>query len=150
MNPDALRKARLWLALVFLVGAAIGAVFGYSFGYRSYAATLASQQQPMSEAERRAKRLVDMTKEVDLTPEQTAKMDDIIKNAHASIKSICDKSEASIKSIRDKSGADVDVVREQARNEMRALLTDAQKPKFEAMVQRMEAERKKMQQQMGK
>ena len=150
MNPHALRKARLWLALVFLVGAAIGAVFGYSFGYRSYAATLTLQQQPMSEAERRAKRLADMTKEVDLTPEQTAKMDDIIKNAHASIKSIRDKSEASIRSIRDKSGADVDVVREQARNEMRALLTDAQKPKFEAMVQRMEAERKKMQQQMGK
>jgi len=42
----------------------------------------------------------------------------------------------------------VDVVREQARNEMRALLTDAQKPKFDAMVQRMDAERKKMQQQM--
>jgi hypothetical protein len=140
MNPDALRKARLWLALVFLVGAAIGAVFGYSFGYRSYATTLTSQQQPMSEAERRAKCLADMTKEVDhLTPEQTAKMDDIIKNANARIKSI-----------REKSEADVDVVRKQARNEMRALLTDAQKPKFEAMVQRMAAERKKMQQQMGK
>ncbi len=139
MNPDPLRKARLWLALVFLVGAATGAVFGYSFGYRSYAATLTSQQQPMSDEERRAKHLADMTKEVGLTPEQTGKMDDIIKNAHASIKSI-----------RDKSEADVDVVREQARNEMRALLTDAQKPKFEAMVQRMDAERKKMQQQMGK
>lgn len=139
MNPDALRKARLWLALVFLVGAAIGAVFGYSFGYRSYAATLTSQQQPMSEAERRAKCLADMTKEVDLTPEQTAKMNDIIKNATPSIKRI-----------REKSDADVGVVREEARNEMRALLTDAQKPKFEAMVQRMDAERKKMQQQMGK
>ena len=140
MNPDALRKARLWLALVFLVGAAIGAVFGYSFGYRSYAATLTSQQQPMSEAERRAKCLADMTKEVDhLTPEQTAKMDDIIKNANARLKSI-----------REKSEADVDLVRKQARNEMRALLTDAQKPKFEAMVQRRAAERKKMQQQMGK
>src|SRR5215470_17861554 len=42
MNPDSLRKARLWLALVFLVGAANGAVFGYCFGLRSYAA-----QQPM-------------------------------------------------------------------------------------------------------
>jgi Spy/CpxP family protein refolding chaperone len=139
MNPDALRKARLWLALVFLVGAVIGAVYGYSFGYRSYAATLTSQQQPMSEAERRAKCLADVTKEVDLTPEQTAKMDDIIKNANSSIKSI-----------REKSDPDVEVVREQARNEMRALLTDAQKPKFEAMVQRMDAERKKRQQQMGK
>jgi hypothetical protein len=140
MNPDALWKARLWLALVVLVGAAIGVVFGYSFGYRSYAATLKSQQPPMSEAERRAKCLADVTREVDhLTPEQTAKMDDIIKNANASIKSI-----------REKSKADVDVVREQAWNEMRAMLTDGQKPKFEAMVQRMDGERKKLQQQMGK
>jgi hypothetical protein len=44
----------------------------------------------------------------------------------------------------------VGVVREKARSEMRAILTDEQKPKFEAMVQRKEAERKKAQQQMGK
>lgn len=127
MNPDSLRKARLWLLLVFLVGAAVGAVFGYSFGYRSYAATITSQQR-MSEAERRAKRVADMTKEVGLTPDQSAKMDEIIKDAQA----------------------DVSVVREKARSEMRAILTDEQKPKFEARVQRMDAERKKAQQQIGK
>ena len=123
MNPDSLRKARLWLALVFLVGAANGAVFGYSFGLRSYAA-----QQPMSEAERRAKRVADMTKELGLTPDQSAKMDEIIKDAQV----------------------DVGVVREKARSEMRAILTDEQKPKFEAMVQRIDAVRKKAQQQIGK
>ena len=127
MNPDSLRKAKLWLALVFLVGAAIGAVFGHSFGYRSYAATITSQQ-PMSEAERRAKRVADMTKEVGLTPDQSARMDEIIKDAQV----------------------DVGAVREKARSEMRAILTDEQKPKFEAMVQRIDAERKKAQQQMGK
>jgi len=127
MNPDSLRKAKLWLALVFLVGAAIGAVFGYSFGYRSYAATITSRQ-PMSEAERRAKHVADMTKELGLTPDQSAKMDEIIKDAQV----------------------DVGVVREKARSEMRAILTDEQKPKFEAMVQRRDAERKKAQQRMGK
>ena len=90
---------------------------------RSYAA-----QQPMSEAERRAKRVADMTKELGLTPDQSAKMDEIIKDAQV----------------------DVGVVREKARSEMRAILTDEQKPKFEAMVQRRDAERKKAQQRMGK
>ena len=116
MNPDSLRKAKLWLALVFLVGAAIGAVFGYSLGLRSYAA-----QQPRSEAERRAKRVSDITKEVGLTPDQSAKLNEIIKDAQV----------------------DVGVVREKARSEIRAILTDEQKPKFEAMVQRIAAVRKK-------
>jgi Spy/CpxP family protein refolding chaperone len=134
MNPDSLRKARLWLALVFLVGGAIGAVFGYSVGHRSYAATVTAPT-PMSEPERRAKRVADMTKELGLNTDQSSKMDDIIRGAHQEMKSI-----------RDKSEKDVDVVRENARNQMRSLLTEEQKPKFEAMmVQRMDEERKKQQ-----
>lgn len=132
MNPDSLRKARLWLALVFLVGGAIGAVFGYSFGHRSNAATVTAPT-PMSEPERRAKRVADMTKELGLNADQGSKMDDIIRGAHQEMKSI-----------RDKCEKDVDVVRENARNQMRSLLTEEQKPKFEAMVQR-DAERKKQQ-----
>ncbi len=138
MNRDALRKARMWLAVVFLVGAAIGAVFGYSFGHRSYAATL-TNPAPMSEPERRAKRVADMTKEIGLTPEQSAKMDEIIRGAHQDMKEI-----------REKAEQDVDRAREKARDEMRALLTDEQKPKFESMVQRMDEERKKAQQQFQK
>ena len=137
MNPDALRKARLWLALVFVVGAAVGGVFGYSFGHRSYAATV-NAQKPMSEPERRAKRVADMTKELGLSAEQSAKMYEIIRGAHEQMKEI-----------RDKAEGDVDVTREKARNEMRAFLTPEQKPKFEELVQKMDAERKK-QQGMGK
>jgi Spy/CpxP family protein refolding chaperone len=135
MNPDSLRKARLWLAVVFLVGAAIGGVFGYSFGHRSYAATVTTSK-PLSEPERRAKRVAEMSKEIGLTTEQTAKVDDIIRGAHQEIKGI-----------RESAEKNVDVVREKARNEMRGMLTDEQKPKFEAMVQRMDEERKKQQQQ---
>jgi Spy/CpxP family protein refolding chaperone len=133
MNPESLRKARLWLAIVFLVGAAIGAVFGYSFGHHTVLAK--TSPQPMSEPERRAKRVAEMTKEVGLTPDQSQKFDDIIRVAHGQMKTI-----------RDKAESDADVVREQARNEMRSLLTPEQKAKFEVLAQRMDEERKKAQQ----
>lgn len=135
MNPDSLRKARLWLAVVFLVGAAMGGVFGYSFGHRSYAATMTTAR-PMTEPERRAKRVAEMTKELGLNAEQSAKADEIIRGAHQEMKGI-----------RDQAEKDVDVAREKARNEMRVSLTEEQKPKFEAMVKRMDEERKKQQQQ---
>jgi len=132
MIQDAQRKARLWLALVFLVGAAIGVVFGYSFGHHTVLAK--TTPPPMSEQERRAKRVQEMTTELGLTPDQSTKMDDIIRRAHGDMKSI-----------RDKAENDVDGVREKARNEMRQFLTADQKPKFEEMVQRLDAERKKQQ-----
>ena len=67
--------------------------------------------------------------------EQSQKADAIIREAHSEMKGI-----------RDKAESDVDVVREKARNEMRAMLTPEQKARFEAMVQRMDEERKKAQQ----
>jgi len=134
MNQDALRKARLWLAVVFLVGAAIGGVFGYSFGHRSYAA-IVTTPHPTTEPERRAKRLADMTKEIGFTPDQAAKVDGIIRTAHENMKDL-----------REKCEKDVDLTREKARDQIRALLTDEQKPKFESMVRRMDQERKAQQQ----
>jgi Spy/CpxP family protein refolding chaperone len=134
MNQDSQRKARLWLALVFLVGAAIGIVFGYSFGHHTVLAK--TPGPPISESERRARKVQEMTKDLDLTPEQSAKADDIIRRTHEEMKTI-----------RDKAESDVDVVREHARDQMRQFLTPEQKPKFEEMVQRMDAERKKQQQQ---
>jgi Spy/CpxP family protein refolding chaperone len=138
MNQDSLRRARLWLAVVFLVGAAIGALFGYSFAHHTVMAK--TNVPPMTEPERRAKRVADISKEVGLTPEQSQKVDEIIRQAHSNMKAI-----------RQKAEADVDAVRETARNEMRGMLTPEQKAKFEAMIQRMDAERKKAQsQQSGK
>ena len=132
MNSETRQKARLWLALVFILGAAIGGVFGYSFAHRSYAAT----QGPttLSEPERRAKRMAEMTREVGLTPEQSTQIDQIIRQAHGEIKAI-----------HEKTDADVDVVRQKTREQMRSLLTPEQKPKFEAWIQRMDLEKKKQQ-----
>ena len=88
----------------------------------------------LSEPERRAKRVAEMTKEVGLTPDQATSIDRIIHQAHDEMKAI-----------HEKSDADVDAVRQKAREQMRQLLTVEQKPKFEAMVEKMDAERKKQQ-----
>jgi len=131
MNVESRQKAALWLAGVFVLGAATGGVFGYSFSrHRALAAAPVTAQ--LTEPERRAKRLAEMTKEMSLTPEQATGFDAIIHGAHDQMKSI-----------RDKSEGDVDAVRQKARDQMRLLLTAEQKPKFEELVRRLDAERKK-------
>jgi len=130
MNAESRRKARLWLGLVFVLGAALGSVLGYAFARRTFAASY--PPRTMSEPERRAKRLSEMTKEIGLTADQAQQIDAIIKTAHEDMGRVHEKAEA-----------DVDAMREKARNQIRGLLTEEQKPKFEAMVQRFDQERKK-------
>ena len=130
MNGESRRKAWEWLALLFVLGAAIGGVFGYSFAHRSVAANNLGQAT-MNEAERRAKRLAEMTKEIGLTPGQAQKVDAVISGAHAEMKTIHDKAEA-----------DVDRVRQNARGQIREFLSDEQKQKYEEFVRRIDQERK--------
>jgi hypothetical protein len=137
MNPDIRKKAAIWLALVFVLGTATGGVFGYSMARRSYAAT---RTVAPSDAERRAKKLAEMTEAIGLTAEQAQKADGIIKEA-----------QAEIREIHNKSDAEVDVVRMKIRGQMRQFLTAEQKPKFEQFVQRIDEERKKQKEaQQGK
>ena len=130
---ESLKKARLWLAVVFVLGMAIGGVFGYSFAHRTLAAPLATAPQ-LSEPERRGRRVAEMTKELALTQEQATDIDAVIHQTHDQMKAI-----------HDKSDADMEALRQNARNQMRQLLTPEQKPKFEALVQKMDAEKKKQQ-----
>ena len=132
MNPESRKKAGVWLAVVFLLGAAIGVVFGYGFAQHKTLAAGPPVSVPPPEAERRAKRVAEMTKEIGLTPEQAQKLDSIIHQTHDNMKTI-----------HDKADADVDAARQNARAQIREMLTPEQKPKFEAMVQRMDAERKR-------
>jgi Spy/CpxP family protein refolding chaperone len=136
MNPDIRKKAAIWLALVFVIGTATGGVFGYSLARRSYAATKTVMP---SEAERRAKKLAEMTQTIGLTPEQAQKADGIIKEA-----------QTEIRAIHDKSDSEVDVVRMKTRAEMRAFLTPEQLPKFEQFIQRMDEEKKKQKEAQGR
>jgi hypothetical protein len=136
MNPEIRKKAAIWLALVFVIGTATGGVFGYSLARRSYAATKTVMP---SEAERRAKKLAEMTQTIGLTPEQAQKAEGIIKEA-----------QTEIRGIHEKSDSDVDVVRMKTRGEMRAFLTADQLPKFEQYIQRMDEERKKQKEAQGR
>jgi len=130
MNVETRKKAGLWLAFVFVLGAAVGGVFGYSFAHHAHAATMNVPPQ-LSEPERRAKRVGDMTRELGLTAEQAARVDTIIHATH------------DMKSVREKCESDVEGLRLRAREQIRLLLTEEQKPKFEQMVQRMDAARKR-------
>jgi hypothetical protein len=130
MMPETRQKAALWLALVFIVGLATGGVFGYSFAHRSYAAVRVEHQ--MSDAERRAQKVAEMTAAVGLTPEQAQKADAIIADT-----------QSQIKSMRDKTSADVDAVRKAGREHMRSFLTADQAPKFDEFVRKIDEERKK-------
>jgi Spy/CpxP family protein refolding chaperone len=136
MNPDIRKKAAIWLALVFIIGTATGGVFGYSLARRSYAAT---KPVILSEPERRAKKLAEMTQTIGLTSEQAQKADGIIKEA-----------QTEIRAIHDKSDSEVDVVRMKTRGEMRAFLTPEQLPKFEQYIQRLDEERKKQKEAQAK
>jgi hypothetical protein len=137
MNPEIRKKAAIWLALVFILGLATGGVFGYSWARGSYASTKAVMP---SEAERRAKKLAEMTKEIGLTADQAQKADGAIKEA-----------QTEMRAIREKSETDLDAVRMKTRAEMRTYLTAEQLPKFEEYVRRMDEERKKQKEaQLGK
>jgi len=133
MNGETRRKAWEWLALVFVLGAAIGGVFGYSFGHRIFAANNLIMLTS-SEHDRRAQRVAEMAREIGLTPEQSQKVDAVIAAAHAEMKTI-----------HDKADADVDGVRQRARAQIREFLTAEQKEKYQEFVRRLDEQRKKQQ-----
>jgi len=131
MNGETRKKAWEWLALLFVLGAAIGGVFGYSVAHRGLRARNPNIQA-LNEPERRAQRVAEITKEVGLTPEQTQKVDAIIAAAHDEMKTIHDKAET-----------DVNGVRQKARAQIREFLTAEQKLKYQEFVRRLDEERKR-------
>lgn len=135
MNAEVRKKAAVWLALVFVLGAAIGGVFGYNLAHRSFAAT---KSRTESDTERRAKKVAEMTQEIRLTADQAQKVDGLIGEA-----------QREVRGIRDQSDAQVDAVRMKTRAAIREFLTAEQKPKFEDYVQRLDAERKKQKEAQG-
>jgi uncharacterized iron-regulated membrane protein len=134
MSPDTRQKAGLWLAVVFALGLAIGVVFGYNFAHKSFAAGTGRPPANLSEPERRAARVADLTREVQLTPEQSQKVDSVLHQAHDEMRTI-----------REKSDADMDAVKQKARSEMRTFLTPEQLPRYEAFVKKLDEEHKKQQ-----
>jgi Spy/CpxP family protein refolding chaperone len=127
-STTATRKAALWVGAVFLLGAALGGVLGYLFAHRPVSAA----NPPLSEPERRARRVAELTKELSLTSQQAQQFDAILLHWHGETKGV-----------RDQSDEQIEAIRQKGRAEVRAILTPDQLPKFEEFLKRMDEERKR-------
>jgi hypothetical protein len=127
-EPSIRQKATLWLAIVFLLGAALGVVVGYTFAHRSYAA----EPAVLSAEARRAQRREKLNQEVGLNSDQQKQ-----------VAAILDQAQGEYKTVHDAVDPQIEAVRQKTRNKIRALLTDDQKPKFEQFLRKMDEERKR-------
>lgn len=128
-ESSAKQKAALWVAVVFVLGAALGGLFGYFYGHRS---SVSAANPPLSEPQRRAQRVEQLTQELALTNDQRQQLDNALSQLHAQYKSIHDQGEAQMTEARQK-----------GRDQIRAILTPEQKPKFEEFLKHMDEERKR-------
>jgi Spy/CpxP family protein refolding chaperone len=87
---------------------------------------------PLSEPERRAQKVHQLTDALSLTPQQAQQLDSIMQLHHAESKAI-----------RDQAELQVDAVRQKGRAEVRAILNPDQVPKFDAFLKRVDEERKR-------
>jgi Spy/CpxP family protein refolding chaperone len=122
------RKAAVWVAVVFLLGALAGGMLGYGYAHR----TVAAANAPAPEPERRAKRVAQWTQDFSLSSEQAKQLDGILLELHGEAKAIHDQSDAQMEQLRVK-----------GRDRIRAVLTPEQKPKFEEWLRKRDAERMK-------
>jgi Spy/CpxP family protein refolding chaperone len=127
-DSSATRKAALWVGAVFLLGAALGGVLGYLSAHR----TASAANPPLSEPERRARRVEQLTRDLSLTPAQRQQLDAILIQRHADVKAI-----------RDQTDTQIDQVHQKGRQQIREILTPEQKPKFEEFLKRLDEEKKR-------
>ena len=127
-ETPATRKAAIWVVIVFLLGAVGGGMLGYGFAHHSVSAANA----PLPEPERRAKRVAQWTQDFGLSIEQAKQLDAILLELHGESKAI-----------RDQSDAQMEQLRKKGREQIRAVLTPEQRPKFEDWLAKRDAERLK-------
>lgn len=126
-GPSIRQKATLWLAIVFVLGAALGGVLGYAFAHRGYAA----EPTVLSAQARRAQKREKLTQAVGLSSDQQKRVADIL-----------DQAQGEYKALHATMDPQVEAVRQKARDKIRAVLSDDQKPKFEEFLRKLDDERK--------
>jgi Spy/CpxP family protein refolding chaperone len=125
---SASRKAALWVGVVFLLGAALGGMLGYVFAHHTAMAAPAQ----MTDTEKRAQKVQRLTQELNLTADQQKQLEAII----ASV-------QEEYKAIRQSTEPQLDQARQKGREQIRAILSAEQKPKFEAFLRQLDEERKR-------
>ena len=122
------RKAAFWVGVVFLLGAALGGMLGYVFAHHTAMAAPAQ----MTDAQKRAQKVERLTQELNLTASQQQQLDAILTSV-----------QSEYKVIRQSTEPQIDQARQKGREQIRAILTPEQKPKFEEFLKRLDEERKK-------
>jgi hypothetical protein len=120
-------KAALWVGVVFLLGAALGGMIGYSYEHHLVSAA----NTPLPEPARRAQRVEELTRVLGLTSAQSQQVDAILLERHTEVKTIHDQTDTQIEQVRQK-----------GRDQIRAILTPEQKPKFEDFLRELDQKRK--------
>jgi Spy/CpxP family protein refolding chaperone len=123
-DATAKQRAALWVAVVFLLGAALGGVVGYIFAHRAVSANM-----QVTVTQRRAQKVEELTRMAKLTPEQRQQLESILSELHSQYKTLDDAR---------------DDARQKSRNRIRAILTPDQVPGFEEFLRKIDEERKKM------
>jgi Spy/CpxP family protein refolding chaperone len=90
----------------------------------------------LSEPERRALRVDQLTHDLNLSDAQRQQMDTLLSQIHAEYKTIHDQSNVQLSQRMDQA-------RQKGRDQIRAILTPEQLPKFEEVLKRMDEERKR-------
>jgi Spy/CpxP family protein refolding chaperone len=127
-EATATRKAAFWVGVVFLLGAALGGMLGYVFAHHTAMAAPAQ----MTDAQKRAQKVDRLTQELNLTASQQQQLDAILTSV-----------QGEYKVIRQSTEPQIDQARQKGREQIRAILTPEQKPKFEEFLKRLDEERKK-------
>jgi len=125
---SASRKAALWVGIVFLLGAALGGTLGYSYAHHLVSAA----STPMPEPARRAQRVKQLTELLNLTSDQIQQIDTILLQKHTEAKAVHDQADAQL-----------DQVHQKGRDDIRAILSPEQKPKFEEFLKNLDDQRKR-------
>src|SRR5467141_1977285 len=123
---SATRKAAVWVGVVFLLGAALGGMVGYSYEHHLVSAA----STPLPEPVKRAQRVEQLTQLLSLTSAQSQQVDAILLQRHTEAKTLHEQTDAQIEQVRQK-----------GRDQVRAILTPEQKPKFEEFLRHLDEER---------
>ena len=123
-EATAKQRAAVWVAVVFLLGAALGGVMGYIFAHRAVSANMM-----LTVTQRRAQRVEELTQMARLTPHQRQQLDGILSDLHAQYKTL---------------DSERDDARQKSRNKIRQILTQDQIPGFEEFLRKVDEERKRM------
>jgi hypothetical protein len=123
-EATAKQRAAVWVAVVFLLGAALGGVVGYIFAHRAVSANIT-----VTVSQRRAQKVEELTRMAHLTPDQRRQLEGILSDLHAQYKTLDDER---------------DEARQKSRSKIRGILTQDQIPGFEEFLRKIDDERKRM------